>query len=280
MLVIVKQNNNPTRYILRITYYVLRTSLLVMLFTACQADKDTWRRIEEAGVLRVGLDPTYPPFEVAEGENVQGVDVDLARAIARYLGLKVEFIYFGYDGLYDALITEQVDVLISALVIMPERMGDFAYSEPYFNAGQILVTPAETTPVATTDVGTTAIAEMADLNGRILAVELGSQGHVEAIKWARRLPTFTIQAHNSTDEALAAVAMGQADAALVDSVSGRLFLMHEPRLRRSNQPVSVEPYALVVRIEDRLLLTRINDSLEHLRTSGEMDKIIHQWLGK
>ena len=52
---------------------------------------------------------TSPPLE--------GFDIDLASAIATDLGLTAEFVYFGYDGLYDALQTEQVDVLISALVI-------------------------------------------------------------------------------------------------------------------------------------------------------------------
>ena len=129
-------------------------------------------------------------------------------------GWTAEFVYFGYDGLYDALATEQVDVLISALVIMPGRTRDFAYSEPYFNAGEILIVPSE----ARTSL------KPADLTGRRLAVELGAQGHVEATQWAKRLSNLVIQPYNSVAEAIAAVAGGQADAALVDSVSGRLAL--------------------------------------------------------
>ncbi len=127
--------------------------------------------------MRIGLDPTYPPFEVADDSGVSGLDVDLAYALADELGLQVEFVYFGYDGLYDALATKQVDVLLSALVIMPERRRDFDYSEPYFNAGEILIVPS----------AEEEIDEMGDLNGRRLAVELGAQGHVEATQWAKRL---------------------------------------------------------------------------------------------
>ena len=80
----------------------------VLALSACQAQSASWERIEQSGVVRVGLDPTYPPFEVTEGSGVAGLDVDLADAVARELGLTTEFVYFGYDGLYDALATEQV----------------------------------------------------------------------------------------------------------------------------------------------------------------------------
>jgi polar amino acid transport system substrate-binding protein len=243
--------------------------LFTFLFSiACQSKHATWERIEQTGVLRVGLDPTYPPFEVVDDSGLRGLDVDLAQAIAADLGLRTEFVYFGYDGLYDALATEQVDVLISALAIAPERTRDFAYSEPYFNAGEILI-------VAQSE---TEIAGMADLNGRILAVELGALGHVEANTWANRLANLTVLPFGSAEEAVTAVAEGQADAALIDAVSGRLALQEHPDLQRLPDPVTVEPFALVVRIDDELLLENLNQSLNNLNESGQLQRIIENWL--
>lgn len=245
--------------------------LLLLLLVACRPDSATWDRIQETGVLRVGLDPTFPPFQMDDGSALQGLDVDLAEAIATDLGLRVEFVYFGYDGLYDALATQQVEVLISALVIMPERTGDFAYSDPYFNAGELLIVPA-----------TSSITRMADLaNGR-LAVELGAQGHVEATIWERRLTNLTILPYNTPDETITAVITNEADAALIDSVSGRLFLREQPQhqLTYLPDPVTVEPYAFVVRREDERLLAELNNSLNRLRQSNQLEEIIGQWLGQ
>jgi ABC-type amino acid transport substrate-binding protein len=244
--------------------------MLLLLLVACRRDGATWERIQETGVLRVGLDPTFPPFEMADGVPLQGLDVDLAEAIANDLGLTVEFVYFGYDGLYDALATQQVDVLISALVITIERTRDFAYSDPYFNAGEILIVPADS-----------RVTEMADLaNGR-LAVELGAQGHVEAASWQRRLTNLTVLPYNTPDEAIMAVADNEADAALLDAVSGRLFLREQSaqRLAYLPEPITVEPYALVVRREDERLLDEFNDSLARLNQSGQLEQIIEKWLG-
>ncbi len=257
------------RFIRQLRPFIFLLALLPLLL-ACRSDDVTWARIQENGVLRVGLDPTFPPFETADGVPLQGLDVDLAEAIATDLGLAVEFVYFGYDGLYDALATGQVDVLISALVIMVERTGDFAYSEPYFNAGEILIVPIDA-----------SIRTMSDLAQGRLAVELGARGHVEATIWERRLTNLTILPYNTADEAVTAVLEGEVDAALVDAVSGRLYLREQPqpRLTYLPEPVTVEPYAMVVRREDERLLDELNDSLERLRQSGQLAQIINRWLG-
>lgn len=255
----------------------LLSGLILASLNACQNSDQSWERISETGVLRVGLDPTFPPFEVADEQGLRGLDVDLAHALVDDLGLTPEFTYFGYDGLYDALATGQVDVLISALVVVPERTRDVAYSQSYFNAGEILVIPE----------GEQAISSMKDLNGRTLAVELGALGHVEATSWARQLPGLTIQTYDSVDTALDAVSAGDVDAGLVEAINGRLYLAQqaaEPsagqkRLTRIAEPITVEPYALVVRIEDQMLLERLNQSLADLIASGRLEAIVERWLG-
>jgi ABC-type amino acid transport substrate-binding protein len=245
-------------------------SIFLLLLVACRGpEPGAWPRIQETGILRVGLDPTYPPFEMADDGELRGLDVDLARALASDLGLEAEFVYFGYDGLYDALATYQVDVLISALVVQLERTRDFAYSHSYFNAGEVLITRRDTE----------GIGGMADMNGRTLAVELGALGHVEAFQWGRRLPNLRILPYNTPDEALAAVSLGEVDAVLIDSVSGRLYLLHQPNLHIVDAAVTLEPYVLAVRKEDGLLLQNVNESLARLRADGRLERIIHRWLG-
>lgn len=242
------------------------------LLVGCTPESDAWQRIALSGVLRVGIDPTFPPFAVAEGDRLEGLDVDLARALAEELDLEAQFTYFGYDGLYDALATEQVDVLISALVIAPERTKDIAYSTAYFDAGQFLF-------VSETLAG---FHGMDELEGKTVAVELGALGHVLAEEWQGRLRKLTVQPYASAVEALAAVAAGQADAALVDSVSGRLFLRDQPAdapgLIMVNEAVATEPYAMATRIDDVMFLRELNAALQRLVQSGRMNNIANKWL--
>ncbi len=245
----------------------------LLIITGCRKPDDSWQRIAESGVLRVGIDPTFPPFALAEGDVVKGIDVDLARALAEEMGLRAEFTYFGYDGLYDALTTGQVDTLISALVIAPERTEDVAYSTPYFDAGLILIYSSEEGD----------ITDMTDLDGQAVAVELGALGHVEALNRQSSLPAMEVRAFGSADEALAAVASGAADAALVDSIGGRLYLREHETDGRSlayvTQPVVSEPYAVVVRIADRKLLEELNRALSVLIDNGTLNRLIADHLG-
>lgn len=238
-----------------------------ILFAGCIYEQTTWDQIQETGVLRVGLDPTFPPFEVADDQNVWGLDVDLAKAIAADLDLKPEFTYFGYDGLYDALGTKQVDLLISALVIVPERMGDFAYSDSYFNAGQVLVASKGQ-----------IINDPPDLEGRTIAVELGAQGHLLATTWQRSIPDLSIQVKDSSEEALSSISNGDVDVAVVDHVSARLHKEQTPNLQIYMLDEASEPYALVVRVEDQQLLNELNQTLDKLKRTGQLETIINSWL--
>lgn len=241
----------------------LYTVLLLLILTSCTTS-DAWQRIQQTNTLRVGLDPTYPPFENADDGELRGIDVDLARAIGDRLDLDIEFVYFGYDGLYDALATEQVDVLISALVVRSDQLEDFAYSDPYFNAGQLLVVPA----------GDTGTRDLEDLDGQTLAVELGAQGHVIATDWQRRLPDLDVEPYQTPEEALDATAQNETAATLVDAISARLYLAQNDALRLVAEPVTVEPFAMVVRKEDRQLLRELNTGLETLEENGQLDQII------
>ncbi|MCA9933757.1 MAG: transporter substrate-binding domain-containing protein, partial [Anaerolineales bacterium] len=82
--------------------------------------------------------------------------------------------------------------------------------------------------------------------------------------------------------ALQAVAQGQADAALVDHASARLFQKENPDapLQRLSDLVTVQPYAMVVRKADQRLLNHLNGSLEQLQESGQLDTLLQKWLGE
>ncbi len=246
---------------------ILSLLLIIISGIGCSSEESSWERIEAAGVLRVGLDPTYPPFELTDGQNLWGLDVDLSHALADELGLSVEFSYFGYDGLYDALGTQQVDTLLSALVFMPNKTRDFSYSKSYFNAGQILVSLPHL-----------EMNQVGDLEGMTVAVELGSEGHVLATRFEKQLQSLNILPLVSSDLALEALVNDKAEAALVDHISARLYRIKEPKLRISDHYLSDEPYSLVVRSRDQELLRQIDQALQNLSSSGELERIISTWL--
>lgn len=118
------------------------------------------------GVLNVGSDIAYAPFEFFEEgtETPDGLDIDLAEAIAAELGVSVEFTNTGFDGIIPALDVEDFDVLISAMTITDERSEviDFV---PYITVGTGIVVPTGNPD---------GIAGLDDLCGKTVAVQVGT----------------------------------------------------------------------------------------------------------
>lgn len=249
------------------SFIILIAFLSGFVFSGCREADESWSRVQRANTLVVGLDPTYPPFAFEINGDLQGIDVDIARMLADELNVEVQFIWFGYDGLYDGLATKQVDILISGLIIDPGRTQDFAYSEPYFNAGEQLVIPTEEKE----------ISSMRDLNGRSLAVELGAQGHVEATKWQRSSGDITIIPYETAADALTAVLNQEAHAALTDAITVRIFLGAHQGLTAVGPAITTDPFAIVVRHEDKELLKQINLALEQIEASGKLEQILQHW---
>ena len=121
---------------------VLAGALLFWYFGRGGGQQDrAWQRIQAAGRIHVGIDPSYPPFEQSNEEtgSLDGYDVDLARELGRRLGVEVDFVLVGFDSLYDAVRTGKVDVVISGMPYDPNWTEDVDFGVWYFNAGQFLV---------------------------------------------------------------------------------------------------------------------------------------------
>ena len=170
---------------------LLLAAVVMGLLVRGREDDGTLERVQATGELRVGLDASFPPFESLDaGGNVVGFDADLAHAIAAALGAEPVFVNVGFDGLYDALQAGRVDVVISGLPYDPRRTQDVNYSQPYFNAGQVLVVRADDTDFTQSGAGIPMPAEsipnrsagipMPALSGRVVAVEWGSLADMQA----------------------------------------------------------------------------------------------------
>ncbi len=263
--------------LLRITHHVLRFKwalVLTVLILAIAAlwfllpspDDGTLAEIKRRGTLRVGLDASFPPFEMLDDQDrIIGLDVDIAQAIASDLGVELELVNIGFDGLYDALLARRVDLVISGLPYDPRWTQDVAYTRNYFNAGQILVTLA----------GESTIKAVEDVSGRTIAVEWGSQADMEARRLEQELANVTLLRHSTANEALDALFNSEADVAVVDAVSG---VSAFPRGLKIVAYLTDEWYAAAVHIESRELLEAINQSLAHLEERGQMAEMQARWL--
>lgn len=220
-----------------------------------------------SGEIVVGVDTSFFPFAVDTGSDLQGLDIDLARALGERIGLPVRFRPLGYDGLYDALIRGDVDLLISALVVNTARTRDVRYTRPYYDDGLILVT-----------VPDQDIITMSDLPGHALALEYGSAAHSFTNDWSRRLTPFELRLYELPSYALDAVRVGEADAALVQTTTYLLYRQEHAEWATESHRVTNTFYAIAVRIDREATWLWVDAALGGMQYDGSLQTIVDRWL--
>jgi polar amino acid transport system substrate-binding protein len=238
------------------------------LLTRGSGDDGALDRVQATGELRVGLDASFPPFESLDTVgNIVGFDADLADAIATRTGADAVFVNIGFDGLYDALLAGRVDVIISGLPYDPRRTQDVIYSDPYFNAGQLLVVR----------IGDKSTLRSQSLVGRTVAVEWGSLADMEARRLSQAADGIETLPQPTAQDALNAVVAGQADAAIADAVSVYQFIGNDSGGVRVAEVLTDEPYVIATRARSRRLAESINNALAGLREAGTLDSLLAKW---
>ncbi len=236
--------------------------LLLLRLAPGKGEDEVWEAIEGRGVIRVGTDASYPPFEVWDEEGLRGFDVDLARELGRELGVEVEFQNITFDGLYEALEAKKIDLIMSALPYDPLMTQDVAYSYAYLDAGQVLVVREGAD-----------IKALEDLEGSTVGLELGSRGDLEVRRLEQRM-NLTRKAYLTPQEALEGLRKGVVEAAIVDAVSAYQFLGEGLRIALQ---VSEEPYVIAVPFGSPILLERVNGAIIKWRETGYLEDLGKRW---
>ena len=249
-------------------------SLDSLLPTLLRRD-NTWQSMQARGTWRVGMDPSFPPFESLDASgSPQGYDVELARKLAAAWGMEVEVVSIGFDSLVDALQAAKVDAIASAYPYDARLTRDVSFSQPYFDSGLRLVVPAES-----------LIQGSADLNGKRVGVEWGSEGDMIGRQWQRDGIDLALVPFETPQDAVAALAGKRdeseaVDAILVDSVTLRQAQAAGAALSATGPYVTGNPYVIVVPRRASDLLQQINTGLEQLRASGDLDRLEQKWFGE
>jgi polar amino acid transport system substrate-binding protein len=235
-----------------------------------EAVDPTWEQIQASGVLRVCMDPSWPPFESVDEASgqIEGLDVDLARRLAARLspGVRAQIVPVGFDGLYDALLTGRCDVVFSALPYEPLRTEDVAYSVAYFNAGLVLVTRQDA-------VG---IEQLDDLADRVVAVEWGFVPEGDS-RQRSFLDSLGLRRYETTQDALRAVQSGAVDAAIVDRIAALTYLGECQGLQVVGEPISDVNYVAPMRPDSFRLIQEVNRVLLEMRRDGTLEGLEEKW---
>ena len=233
------------------------------------AGDETWDRIRSTGVLRVGVDASYPPFEWVEKDGTfLGYDIALATALAAKWQVSPQFVNVHFDGLYDALATHKFDLIISALPYDRTMTQEVLYSHSYYNAGQVLVVNSGS-----------QVHSLSQLAGMRAAVELGSEAH----QLLRRLVrdeglSVEIVAVRTIDEAANTLHAEQVDALVCDRVTAYELSGSLGNLELVDPPLTDEAFVIATRVDSPDLMREIDVAIAAWRDDGFLAALQERWL--
>lgn len=250
----------------RVPVLILALSLFACLWPqgCAQRAEETLARVRSSGVLRVGTDATYPPFETISTTNgeVVGFDADLMRAIGSKLGVEVEFLVVPFDGILAALSAGKYDAVISAMTITEERSRHVLFSKPYYAAGQSICVRSDGN-----------VQGIADLPGHRLGVQLGTTGE----RMAKDVEHAEVVSFDAIGAAFLDLRIGRLDAVIADTPTAALFAREHPEVRVVGEPITRESYGIAFRTQDESLKKAIDSALGDLEGDGRIRELRRRW---
>jgi len=221
-----------------------------------------------ANKIRVATDATWPPFENVDDQSKQivGFDIDLMNAIAEKEGLEVEYVNVAWDSLLAGTAQCQYDAAISAMTITEERKKNFSFTEPYFAAGQVVTVAADNEDIKSKD----------DLAGKVVGVQLGTTGDIEA----QKIEGATVKNYDDVGLAFQDLLNGQIDAVIADNPLALGYVGENPdKLKTVGEVFTDEYYGIAVCKTNTDLLAKLNDGLAKVKAEGLIDELTDKWLG-
>ncbi|WP_047390772.1 basic amino acid ABC transporter substrate-binding protein [Chitinibacter sp. ZOR0017] len=249
---------------MRKSFTFLATALFagLMFNTSAQAAK----------TYQVGTDAAYAPFESQnEKKEIVGFDIEVLKAIAAKGGFQVKFINTPWEGIFASLNNGDRDIVISAVTITPERKQTMDFSEPYFEAKQLIAVN-----------NSSKINKLADLKGKKIGVQTGTTGDEAAQKLLGKTSP-NIKRFESTPLAIQELQSGGVDAVIADNGVVVNFIANngKGKLRTiDDASFAKEYYGIAVKKGNKALLEQINKGLAAIKADGTYDKIYKQYFGK
>lgn len=224
----------------------------------------------EDGVLTMATNAYFPPYEYYEGEDVIGIDVEIAQAVADKLGLTLKVEDMEFDSIITAVQGGKADMGLAGMTITEERKKNVSFSDSYATGVQVVIVK-EDSEIATPD----------DLaGGKKIGVQLGTTGDTYASDTPENggYGEENVEQYSKGADAVMALVQGKVDAVIIDNEPAKSFVESNEGLKILETEYVREDYAAAVSKENEALLTAINGALGELKADGTIQSILDKYI--
>ena len=215
------------------------------------------------GTLVMGTNAEFPPYEYYEGQEVVGIDAEMAAAVAEKLGMELKIEDMAFDSLIPALSSGKVDIVAAGMTVTEDRLASVNFSDTYATGIQAIIV-TEDSDIASAD----------DLVGKTIGVQQGTTGDL----YATDVEGATIERYAKGMEAVQSLSQGKIDAVIIDNEPANVFVSEVEGLKILDEAFATEDYAVAVAKDNEELLEQVNTALAELKEDGTLQAIVDKYI--
>lgn len=225
----------------------------------------------ESGKLIMSTNAQFPPYEMVaddgkgyENTGFEGIDVELAYALAQKLGLQLVVDDMDFDSALLAVQQGKSDVVIAGVTVSPDRLVNMNFTDSYANGVQVVIVPQNST-----------ISSIDDLKGKMIGTQRGTTGYIYCTD---DYGEDYVTAFDDGATAVQNLLAGKVDAVVIDSAPAKEYVKANAGLKILDTEYTNEDYAIGVSKDNTALLDALNSALAELKADGTVQSIIDKYI--
>ena len=238
---------------------------------AAEENEETTAEAAEAGegafagkTLVMSTNAEFAPYEYHDGNDIVGIDVDIANAICEDMGASLEITDVAFDSIIPEVQSGKADFAAAGMTVTEDRQTQVDFSDTYAIGVQSVIVTEDSD-----------IASLDDLKGKQIGVQQGTTGDLYSTD---DFGEESVQRFSKGADAVQALSTGKIDAVIIDNKPAQVFVDENEGLKLLETPYAEEEYAIAVKKGNTELLDAINASIANLKESGKLDEIVEKYI--
>ena len=240
--------------------------------TASKADGDAADTADSGkATLTMATNAYFPPYEYYDGENIVGIDAEVAQAIADKLGMELKIVDIEFDSIITGVQTGKYDMGMAGMTVTDERKESVDFSDSYATGIQSVIVKEDSEIQSVDDI----LAEGATYK---VGVQLSTTGDIYITGDLGDAAADRVTEFQTGNDAVAALSSGKVDAVIIDNEPAKSYVAATAGLKILDTEYVAEDYAICFSKDNTELRDKVNGALKELIADGSVQKIVDKYI--
>ena len=256
----------------KIITLALAVLMVASLLAGCGASgaKNELKTVE-SGKLIMATNAAFPPYEFIEGNEIVGIDAEIAGAIAEKLGLELQIDDMEFDSIVESVKGGKADIGLAGMTVTPERQEVINFTASYATGVQVVIVAEDSAITSVDDL-------FAEGASHAIGVQRNTTGDLYCTWDLEDAGLATVDRYSKGADAVQALLTGKVDCVVIDNEPAKAFVAANEGLKILETAYAVEDYAAAMNKDNTELFEAVNKALEELIADGTVKAIVEKYI--